>query len=128
MIQIHRSEIDLLIDHCCKKGVKVALNNSWAEGGKGAVDLAKMVLEAVNDNRNSFKPIYELSWSFEKKIETICKLMYGADNVEYALKAKSQLDRIDKLGLGDLAVCIAKTQKSLSDDPVKKRSSCRIYS
>ena len=53
--------------------------------------------------------------------------MYGAGNVEYALKAKSQLDRIDQLGLGDLAVCIAKTQKSLSDDPSKKRTTCRIY-
>jgi len=115
-----RSEINLLIDHCCKKGVKVALNSSWAEGGKGAVDLAKMVLEAINDEKSQFKPIYELSWPFTKKIETICKLMYGAENVEYALKAKSQLDRIDQLGLGDLAVCIAKTQKSLSDDPSKR--------
>ena len=115
-----KSEIDLLMDHCSKKGVKVALNSSWAEGGKGAIDLANLVLEAVDDPRNNFKPIYELSWSFEKKIETICKLMYGADHVEYALKAKSQLDRINRLGLGDLAVCIAKTQKSLSDDPARK--------
>ncbi len=115
-----RSEIDLLIDHCCKKGVKVALNSSWADGGDGAVDLARMVLEAIHDNTNRFKPLYELSWPFTRKIETICKLMYGADHVEYALKAKSQLDRIDKLGLGDLAVCIAKTQKSLSDDPAKR--------
>ena len=114
------SEIDLLKDHCSKQQVKVALNNSWAEGGKGGVEMANMVLDAINDSRNSFKPLYELSWSFEKKIETICTLMYGADNVEYALKAKSQLDKIVKLGLGDLAVCIAKTQKSLSDDPAKK--------
>jgi formate--tetrahydrofolate ligase len=115
-----RSEIDLLIDHCRKKEINVALNNSWAEGGNGAVDLAKMVIEAVNDKRNRFKPIYELSWSFEKKIDTICKLMYGAGNVEYAPKAKLQLERINQLGLGDLAVCIAKTQKSLSDDPAKR--------
>ena len=115
-----KSEIDLLTRHCIKEGVKVALNNSWAEGGKGAVELAEMVLEAVNDDNNHFAPIYQLSWSFEKKIETICKLMYGAGNVEYALKAKSQLDRIEKLGLGDLAVCIAKTQKSLSDDPSRR--------
>jgi formate--tetrahydrofolate ligase len=115
-----RSEIDLLIDHCCKKEINVALNNSWAEGGNGAVDLAKMVIEAVNDKRNRFKPLYELSWSFEKKIDTICKLMYGAGNVEYAPKAKLQLERINQLGLGDLAVCIAKTQKSLSDDPAKR--------
>jgi formate--tetrahydrofolate ligase len=115
-----RSEIDLLIDHCCKKGIKVALNSSWSDGGAGAVDLARMVLEAIHENTGRLKPLYEMSWPFTRKIETICKLMYGAGNVEYALKAKSQLDRIDKLGLGDLAVCIAKTQKSLSDDPSKK--------
>ncbi len=114
------SEIDLLIRHCGKLKIKVAINNSWEKGGEGALDLAHMVLEAVEDNTNCFKPIYELSWSFERKIETICRLMYGAGNVEYALKAKSQLDRIDQLGLGDLAVCIAKTQKSLSDDPAKR--------
>jgi formate--tetrahydrofolate ligase len=113
-------EINLLMEHCNNQQVKVALNNSWAEGGKGAVELAKMVLDSVCDARNCFKPIYELSWSFEKKIETICKLMYGADHVEYALKAKSQIDKIEKLGLGDLAVCIAKTQKSLSDDPLRR--------
>ena len=113
-------EIALLMKHCSSQKVKAAVNNSWAEGGEGAVDLAKMVIEATSDPTNCFKPIYELSWTFEKKIETICKLMYGADHVEYALKAKSQLDKIDKLGLGDLAVCIAKTQKSLSDDPVRR--------
>ncbi len=115
-----RAEIGLLIDHCCKKGVKVSLNNSWAEGGAGAIDLAKMVLESISESTRDFRPIYELSWTFEKKIDTICKLMYGAGNVEYALKARAQLDRIDKLGLGDLAVCIAKTQKSISDDPLKR--------
>jgi len=91
-------EIDLLMTHCRKKQVKVALNSSWAEGGKGAVELARMVLEAVDDCSNCFKPLYELSWSFEKKIDIICKKMYGADHVEYALKAKSQLDKIQKLG------------------------------
>ena len=113
-------EIDLLMDHCKKLNVNVALNDSWAEGGRGAIELAHMVLDAVNDNRNSFRPIYDLSWPFEKKIETICKLMYGAVDVEYSQKAKSQLCRIEQLGLGDLAVCIAKTQKSLSDDPCKR--------
>ena len=113
-------EISLLQEHCNNQNVKVSVNNSWAEGGKGAADLAKTVLEAIDDSENNFKPLYELSWPFERKIETICKLLYGADHVEYALKAKSQLDRIEKLDLGDLAVCIAKTQKSLSDDPAKR--------
>ncbi|HPJ60831.1 MAG TPA: formate--tetrahydrofolate ligase, partial [Bacteroidales bacterium] len=72
------------------------------------------------DCNECFKPLYDLSWSFEEKIETICKKMYGADHVEYTVKAKTQLDKIDKLGLGNMAVCIAKTQKSLSDDQYKK--------
>jgi formate--tetrahydrofolate ligase len=113
-------EIELLNDHCNRKGVKVALNNSWAEGGKGAVELARLVVESIDSQENNFRPLYDLSWSFERKIETICKKMYGAGSIEYALKAKSQLDRIEKLGLGDLAVCIAKTQKSISDDPAKR--------
>lgn len=113
-------EIDLLMKHCNSQNVMAAINNSWAEGGKGAVDLAGTVLKSIDSGENDFKPLYELSWPFERKIETVCKLMYGADHVEYALKAKSQLDRIEKLGLGDLAVCIAKTQKSLSDDPAKR--------
>jgi formate--tetrahydrofolate ligase len=114
------AEIALLMDHCRKQQVKAAVNNSWANGGEGAIELANMVIAATNDTRNCFRPIYELSWPFEKKIDTICKLMYGADHVEYALKAKSQLDKIEQLKLGDLAVCIAKTQKSLSDDPARR--------
>lgn len=113
-------EIELLIQHCNSRNVMVALNNSWADGGKGAVDLAMTVLKSIDDAENNFKPLYDHSWPFERKIETICKLLYGADHVEYALKARSQLDRIEKLGLGDLAVCIAKTQKSLSDDPLRR--------
>jgi len=110
------SELELLSMHCKSQNVKVAVNDSWARGGAGAVELAEKVLESVNDCQDCFKPLYELSWSYEDKIETICKKMYGADHVEYTVKAKSQLERIEKLELGNLAVCIAKTQKSLSDD------------
>ena len=110
------AELDLLIKHCRSQNVKVAVNESWARGGEGAVDLAKQVVEAVTDCTDCFKPLYELSWSFEEKIETICRKLYGADHVEYTVKAKTQLDKIEKLGMGSLAVCIAKTQKSLSDD------------
>ena len=114
------TETELLKEHCNSQNVPVEVNDSWAEGGKGAVDLAKAVMKSVEDGENDFKPLYDLAWPFERKIETICKLMYGADHVEYALKAKSQLDRIEQLGLGNLAVCIAKTQKSLSDDAAKR--------
>jgi formate--tetrahydrofolate ligase len=114
------TEIDLLIRHCESQKVIVALNESWARGGAGAVDLAHKVIEAISNSADCFKPLYDLEWSFEKKIETICTRMYGADQVEYSALAKNQLERIEKLGLGNLAVCIAKTQKSLSDDQNKK--------
>ena len=114
------NELDLLMDYCESQKIKISLNESWAKGGEGAVDLANKVLETITDYIDCFKPLYDLSWSFEKKIETICKKMYGADHVEYTIKAKNQLDRIDRLGFGNLAVCIAKTQKSLSDDQNKR--------
>ena len=111
------AELDLLIRHCKSQNVKVVLNESWAKGGEGALELAEKVLESVSDCPDCFKPLYDLSWPFEEKIDTICKKMYGADHVEYTVKAKNGMKRIEKLGLGNLAVCIAKTQKSLSDDP-----------
>ncbi|MDX9930681.1 MAG: formate--tetrahydrofolate ligase [Bacteroidales bacterium] len=115
-----QEELDLLVGHCRSQNVKVSVNEAWAKGGEGAIELAEKVLESIRDCNECFRPLYELSWSFEEKIETICRKMYGADHVEYTVKAKSQLDKIEKLGLGNLAVCIAKTQKSLSDDQTKK--------
>nr|MBP8041806.1 formate--tetrahydrofolate ligase [Bacteroidales bacterium] len=64
-----------------------------------------------------YSPLYELDWSVEKKIETICKKIYGAQHVDYLPKAKKDLQKVYNLGLDKLAVCIAKTQKSLSDNP-----------
>jgi formate--tetrahydrofolate ligase len=115
-----QTEIDLLINHCKTKDVSVAVNESWSRGGEGAIDLAHKVLDEINDCSKCFKPLYDLSWPFEKKIEAICTKMYGADHVEYTIQASEQLKRIENLGLGNLAVCIAKTQKSLSDDQNKK--------
>jgi formate--tetrahydrofolate ligase len=114
------SELEILKKHCTMRNLKVSVNESWAKGGEGAVDLAHKVLEEISDCANCFKPLYELEWPLEKKIETICTKMYGADHVEYTIKAKNQLDKITRLGFGNLAVCIAKTQKSLSDDQNKK--------
>ncbi len=110
------AELDLLFKHCTKRNLKVAVNESWAKGGEGAIDLANKVIEEISDCASGFIPLYELDWPLEKKIETVCTKMYGANHVEYTVKAKKQLDKIEKLGLGNLAVCIAKTQRSLSDD------------
>lgn len=114
------AEIELLIKHCETENVLVALNESWKEGGEGAMDLAQKVMDKLEDGSDCFRPLYELDWSFEEKIDAICKKMYGADHVEYTVQAKNHLERIEKLGLGNLAVCIAKTQKSLSDDQNKR--------
>lgn len=113
-------EINVIKDHCKKMDVNVSLVEAWEKGGKGAIELAEMVVAAANACRTCFKPLYELSWSIEKKIETIATKMYGAKNVEYSLQAKNDLKKIHELGLDHFPVCIAKTQKSLSDDPAKK--------
>ncbi len=109
-------EVELVTMYCKEKDVEVALNDSWAKGGEGAVDLAEKVVKGVDDPANKFKPLYELSSGYEEKIETIATKMYGADGVEFTAKAKKQLKAIEALGLDDMPVCIAKTQKSLSDD------------
>ncbi len=114
------AEVELLKKYCENKGVTVALNDAWAKGGDGAIELAEKVVESVSECPTCFKPLYELDWSFEDKIEAIATKMYGAKNVEYTVKAKNQLKKITELGFSNLAVCIAKTQKSLSDDMHKK--------
>ena len=114
------AEIDFLKEHCTFLNVPVALNEAWAKGGEGALELADLVVKAINDGPVNLKTLYDLDWSFEKKIETIATKMYGADHIEYTVLAKQQLKSIEELGLGDLAVCIAKTQKSLSDNEHKK--------
>jgi len=113
-------EIDLLKEYCNSQNVLVALNEAWSKGGEGAIELANMVVNAVNNCPDCFKPLYDLEWSFEKKIETIATKMYGADHVEYTVLAKQQLKKIEELGMGNLAISIAKTQKSLSDNEHKK--------
>ncbi len=109
-------EINEIKKRCKRLGVKAVIANVWAKGGEGAEDLAKAVVEVVEKSRKKFKPIYQWSWPVKKKIETIAKKIYGADGVEYSAKARTALRRIDKLGLNGLPICMAKTQKSLSDN------------
>jgi formate--tetrahydrofolate ligase len=105
-----------LIDHCEKSGIPVALSNGWAEGGKGCSDLADKVVEAAASCTKKFRPTYDLNDSIRTKMEKICRTIYGAENVILTNKAKRQLHRFEALGYGTLPVCMAKTQKSLSDD------------
>ena len=114
------AEIDLLKKHCDALGITVAINDAWAKGGDGATELAEKVVAAVSDCPSCFKPLYFPEWTYEEKIEAIATKMYGAKNVEYSIEAKNQLKKINELGLTNLGVCIAKTQKSLSDDQYKR--------
>jgi formate--tetrahydrofolate ligase len=114
------AEIAALKAHCTAMGVEVALSEGWAKGGEGAIELAEKVVEATKSCPSCFSPIYDFEWDIEKKIHTIATQMYGANGVEYALQAKKDLETIKKLGLEKLGICMAKTQKSLSDDQYKK--------
>ncbi len=102
--------------HCEKMGVPVALSYGWAEGGKGCTELAEKVVTAAASCKQQFTPTYELEDTPINKIEKICKTIYGANNVELTSKAKNQLKRFESLGYGKLPICMAKTQKSLSDN------------
>jgi len=111
------AEIDLIIKFANSKGIRVALANVWGQGGEGALELAKQVIEVVAEDKSDFKPLYQWKSSVKDKIATIATEIYGAEYVDYTAKAKAQLNKITKLGLDHLPVCIAKTQKSLSDNP-----------
>ena len=111
-------EIQIIFDLALKLNIKVALSDGWAKGGEGALDLAAKVLEAIEENNSEFKPLYLWELDVVSKIETVAKKIYGAEKVEFSPKAKRDLKMIVDLGLEGLPVCIAKTQKSLSDDPL----------
>jgi formate--tetrahydrofolate ligase len=113
------AERQLLISHCESLGVPVAVTKGWAEGGKGCAALAQKVVEAVETCEGVFQPTYELADSPREKMEKICKTIYGAQNVILSNKANRQLKRFEDLGYGGLPICMAKTQKSLSDDEKK---------
>lgn len=117
-------EIAVIAEHLQEKGIKFALNESWEKGGDGALELAQIVVDTANACKTCFQPLYDFDWSIEKKVETIATKLYGAASVEYSLQARKDLKVIAELGLEKLPVCIAKTQKSLSDKPnLKNRPS-----
>ena len=109
-------EVNFLIDSCANLGVKAVLSKGWANGGEGTSDLAKAVVEVVETKATQYKPLYNWQSPIKDKIEIIAKEIYGADKVVYDNKALLNLKRIDRLGFNDFAVCMAKTQKSFSDN------------
>lgn len=111
-------EINLLKELCAKHGVKAIVSYGFANGGKGTSELAEAVAELANEN-NDFKALYNWNETVEHKISKIATDIYGADGVEYSSKARAQLKTIKDLGLDALPICMAKTQKSLSDNEQK---------
>ncbi|HLR39157.1 MAG TPA: formate--tetrahydrofolate ligase [Jeotgalicoccus sp.] len=112
------AERNFVLDWCKERNVKVALTQVWEKGGKGGIDLAKQVLEAL-ETENNFKHLYEDELPIADKIEKIVTEVYGGDGVIFTDKAKRQLKEIEDNGWGHFPVCMAKTQYSLSDDPKK---------
>ena len=109
-------ERDFVINKCNEIGVKAVLAKGWELGGDGMTALAEAVVNEIENGNNQFKPLYDWSSSVSHKIETIAKEIYGADGVDYSKKALIELDRIKDLGLDHLPICMAKTQKSFSDN------------
>ena len=110
-------EVNVVKEFCENLGVSAVEAEIWEHGGDGGTDLAHAVVDAIENGQSNFKPIYDWEWPVKKKIEAVATKIYGAKDVAYSSAANLALRRIDRLGLSGLPVCIAKTQKSLSDNP-----------
>jgi formate--tetrahydrofolate ligase len=110
-------EIRIVKNKAEELGVKCAVADLWAKGGKGAIELAQRIIEVAEADPPVFDPMYDWNWDVKKKIETLATKIYGAEHVDYTAQAKKDLKKISDLGLDKMPVCIAKTQKSLSDNP-----------
>ncbi len=110
------AELKLIRERCNQLGAEVALSEVFTDGGKGGIELAETVLSVMERKESKFKVLYELDTTVEEKIEKICTEIYGADGVAFTADAKKSMDKYRDMGFGNLPVCMAKTQYSLSDD------------
>ena len=110
-------EYQLVAEHCAKLGVRVHVADIFARGGDGGGDLAKGLRELLATERSEFTPLYALDQPVKAKLDTIARRIYGADGVVYPGRVERQITELETLGYGGLPVCVAKTQRSLSDDP-----------
>jgi formate--tetrahydrofolate ligase len=111
------NEIKCVKDACNALGVNVAISQVWSDGGEGGLELADEVLKLVNNDKSTFSYLYEDDLLISEKIESIAKKIYGADGVDFTGKSIKQMEKIEKMGLGHMPICVAKTQYSLSDNP-----------
>lgn len=113
------AELRLVEDKCNQLGVNVALSEVWAKGGEGGLEVAKEVLKLIEESDNQFQYCYDEEMSIKDKLNAIATRIYGADGVDYTAEASKQIKELEDLGFGNLPVCVAKTQYSLSDDQTK---------
>ena len=108
-------EINFIKQKLNEKGIELSLVEGWAKGGAGATDIAEKIVKLVQE-KEDFKYIYNLNESIKNKIQKVITKIYGAKDAEYTVEAENEIEKIEKLGYGNLPVCIAKTQYSFSDD------------
>ena len=112
------AEISYIRKFCEERNCEFALSEVWKKGGEGGIPLAEKVLDTLENKESDFHVLYENELSLKEKIETVAREIYGADGVNYTSAASKQLKKLEELGFGKLPVCMAKTQYSLSDDPM----------
>jgi formate--tetrahydrofolate ligase len=113
-------EFKLIAERCAELGVPCIATDIWAKGGEGGLALADAVRQTLDNGEASYAPLYPLDVPIVEKVETVAKKVYGADGVVWVPAAKRQLADLERLDFGDLPVCMAKTQYSLSDDMNKR--------
>ena len=114
------AELTFIKNFCEERDCDFALSQVWEKGGEGGIELAKAILRTLDNKESNYKPLYTYDdTTIEEKIETIATKIYGADKVVYTAAASRQKKRLTELGYGNLPICMAKNQYSLSDDPKK---------
>lgn len=110
------AELAYIKEFCESKGCEFALAKVWEKGGEGGIELAEKVIHTIENKESNFAPLYDNKLSIKEKIETVAKEIYGASGVTYDTAASNAIKKLEELGFGDMPVCMAKNQYSLSDD------------
>lgn len=113
------AELNYVKEFCESKGCEFALAQVWEKGGEGGIALAEKVIETIDKKESNYKPLYDTELPIKEKIEKIATEIYGAKAVTYDMAANKAIQRLEELGYGNLPICMAKNQYSLSDDPKK---------
>ena len=113
------AEYEYIKSFCRENGCEFELSKAWEAGGAGATDLAKKIVDILDNQKSDFKPLYDDKLSLEDKARKIAKDIYGADDIKLSKNASNAIKKIESMGFGNLPVCMAKTQYSFSDDPTK---------